>query len=303
MPQTQIVPAKHSLQLYQLTDIIKNKNPELWGFAREQVTSLEQQRSSLQEQLKDTSLNVVDKLKIDDQLNRINFELGEEGVDISDDDISMLILTSPDFGMPNKEQREGLQNKLIATVEAKGPDDAAFPLITGMWEAMKHIDLEPALIGVMHTATMPKDTPRERKQYEIKAHSKMLRADKLRSKIEAAEQSKTPIGEKILESWKSELSIVDDWLDKHPEWKELDPYPESALTPGQAKWKKASDRMIEEAREDLENVSLLDAETLAFYKWSRTKDLRGFKDIFDRGLQLDVLGWNLGRGLGTLFQL
>jgi len=299
VPQTQIVPTEHSLRLYQLTDIIKNKNPELWGFAREQVTSLEQQRSSLQERLKDTSLNVVEKLEIDDQLKHINLYLGEEDIDISDDDVSMLILSSPDFGMPNREQREGLQDLLIATVEAKGPADKSFAVVTGMWEAMKRIDIEPFLIGAMHTATMPKDTPQERKQYEIKAHSKMLRADKLRTKIEAAEQSQKPPDERILGLWKSELSIVDDWLDKHPEWKELDPYPESALTPGQAKWKKASDRMIEEAREDLENVSLLDAKTLAFYKWSRTKDLREFMDIFDRGLQLDVIGWNIGRGLGS----
>ena len=299
VPQTQIVPTEHSLRLYQLTDIIKNKNPELWGFAREQVTSLEQQRSSLQERLKDTSLNVVEKLEIDDQLKHINLYLGEEDIDISDDDVSMLILSSPDFGMPNREQREGLQDLLISTVEAKGPADKSFAVVTGMWEAMKRIDIEPFLIGAMHTATMPKDTPQERKQYEIKAHSKMLRADKLRTKIEAAEQSQKPPNERFLESSKRELAILDDWFDKHPEWKELDPYPESALTPGQAYWKKASDRMIEEAREDLENVSLLDAKTLAFYKWSRTKDLREFMDIFDRGLQLDVIGWNIGRGLGS----
>jgi hypothetical protein len=55
-------PGPHSIRLSQLTSILKEKNPDVWGFYREALTSLDQERNSLESKLESPDITYDDKI-------------------------------------------------------------------------------------------------------------------------------------------------------------------------------------------------------------------------------------------------
>ena len=282
-------PPEYSLDLDQLQNIIVADNPQLMGFYREGITSKQQERSKLQERLKDTSLSDIEKLQIDKQIQSIDDVIGETGKEHSDSDIANMII---------REQPE-LQRKLKAYVPASYGEPGSLPavLAKSMATMFKELpsNVTPFLTGLGRYLTLPMDTPYQRRMYETGVNINLKRAEKLKELLENRSRDDNPAQ---YDAWEKELSEVDDYLERHPEWKDDKRYPpKESLSPFELKFENAMTEVEDAARQDLEKVSLMDTETLAYYKWVQQQNMRSFMD--SRGFQSKTFMHHLGQGLAS----
>jgi len=85
-------PGPHSISLLQLTAVLKEQNREAWGFYRESLTSLDQERQSLESQLKIPDITYNQKRAIDDRILTIDRMIPGE---IDDELITKTIVSQP----------------------------------------------------------------------------------------------------------------------------------------------------------------------------------------------------------------
>ena len=281
-------PPEYSLDLDQLQSIISTGNPQLMGFYREGITSKQQERTKLQDRLQDTTLSDIEKLQIDKQIQSIDDVIGEPGKEFSDSDVANMIIR----GEPD------LQRKLKSYVPASYGEPGSLPAVLGKSMGMMFKELPskvtPFLTSIARNMTLPK-TPYQRRMYEVGRNMELQRADKVRGLLETRNRDDN---QEQYDAWEKELAEVDDYLASHPEWKDENRYPpKESFTPFELKFEDAMLKVEDAARQDLEKVSLMDTETLAYYKWVQQQNMRSFMD--GRGFQAKTFMHHLGQGLAS----
>ena len=250
-------PPEYSLDLDQLQNIIITGSPQLMGLQREYITSKLQERESLRERSKDASLSDFQVLQIEKQIQGIDDTVGEPGKEFSDSDIANMIIGS----------EPELQKKLKAYVPAAYGEPGTLPAVLAksmkmLWEELPS-KVTPFLTGMARHMTLPSG-PYQRRMYEVGRNVEIQRAEKIRGLLETRDRDDNP---EQYNAWEKELSEVDDYLAKHPEWKDEKRYPsKESFTPFELKFENAMLKVEDAARQDLEKVSLMDTETLAYYK-------------------------------------
>ena len=276
-------PGPHSISLPQLTTVLKEQNREEWGFYRELLTSLDQERQYLEAQSKSPDITYNQKQAID---NRIQTIYGIIPGEIDDELITRTIVSRP---TPQYDLTH-LYDKLIETVPAADPKHEILRSWAKTFDRMAE-GIPDFLIGTAHTFTYPKDSPFHRDQYDIALNANIVRRGKLESRLKTEPEG---LKSRML---RTELERVNEFIDTHPEWKDKEKYPEQALTLVERYWKESSDQIIDEARHDLENAHLVNADQLAYYMWEKEQQLVDWTD--PTAWTADAFQYALGSGLAS----
>jgi len=276
-------PGPHSISLPQLTKVLKEQNREEWGFYRELLTSLDQERQSLEAQLKSPDITYNQKITIDDRILKIGRIIPGE---IDDELITRTIVSQP----TSEYDLTHLYNKLIETVPKADPEHEILRSWAETFNRMAEA-VPDFLVGVAYTATYPKDSPFHRDQYDIALNANIARREKLESRLKTETEG---LKSRML---RTELERVNKFIDTHPEWKDKEKYPEKALTSVERYWKESSDQIIDEARHDLEDDHLVNADQLAYYMWQKEQQLVDWTD--PTAWTADAFQHALGSGLAS----